>query len=130
MIYSPESAAFSCKIHLLNMKAHFLSFWSCTSTNSVTYVYKSTNVILYKISRQNCDRNLISQGVVKISVIRRIIVTVLRYWSIGIWRQQSIDNKFFLYHSVKESQVTIHQKNQIWIISKHSKHERWKISFR
>ena len=50
------------------------------------------------------------------------IVTVLRYESIGIWSQQSIDSKFFLYHSVEEIQITI--------ISMHSKYERWKISFR
>ena len=31
---------------------------------------------------------------------------------------------FFLYRSVMESQVTIQQKNQIWIISMHLKHER------
>ena len=56
--------------------------------------------------------------------------TILRYGSIVIWSQQSIDSKFFLYHSVKESQVNIHRKNQIRIISMDSKPEREKISFR
>ena len=38
-------------------KAHFLSFCICTSTNFVTYVYKTTKLTLNNISCQNCDRN-------------------------------------------------------------------------
>ena len=124
---NPRKWRFLKRNSFAKYQSSFLLILRLYSTYNFSYVYKIPRVTPHKISCQNCRRKLEKMQLSRVQsrFLSYVgIVTILRYGSVVIWSQRSIDGKFFLHDCAKESQVTIHQKNQIRIISMQSKHER------